>query len=560
MEWSTACPDWERRILSRQSLIPFPPLFRSEADAALELFKSLKVVDVPGQPTFGECCEQWVFDFVAAIFGAYDSDTGNQKIREYFLLISKKNAKSTIAAGIMVTALVRNWRDNEELLILAPTIEVAQNSYKPAAAMVRANPRLQKMLHVQDHIRTITHLTTKAALKVVAADSDTVSGKKSGKILVDELWVFGKRPNADAMLMEATGGQISRDEGFVIFLSTQSDEPPAGVFKEKLDYYRDVRDGKIQDKKSLGVLYEFPKAMVESEEYLKPENFYITNPNMGRSVSREWLEDQMVKEAKKEPGAQRKFLAKHLNVEIGMNLRANRWAGAEFWQAQAKAKNLTLAQLIARCEVIDVGIDGGGLDDLLGFAVLGRETESRNWLLWTHAWAHPSVLERRKSEAPRLHDFAKDGNLTLVEYIGKDVAEVAELVAEIYASGKLDMIGVDPAGVGGILDGLIEAEIPQDKVIGISQGWKLGGSIKTAERKLAEGGMVHGGQPMMSWCCGNAKVVPAGNSILITKQASGTAKIDPLMAFFNAVALLSLNPVARGNVDDFFDDPIMAGL
>jgi phage terminase large subunit-like protein len=346
----------------------------------------------------------------------------------------------------------------------------------------------------------------------------------------------------------------------VIFLSTQSDEPPAGVFKEKLDYYRDVRDGKIQDKKSLGVLYEFPKAMVESEEYLKPENFYITNPNMGRSVSREWLEDQMVKEAKKEPGAQRKFLAKHLNVEIGMNLRANRWAGAEFWQAQAKAKNLTLAQLIARCEVIDVGIDGGGLDDLLGFAVLGRETESRKWLLWTHAWAHPSVLERRKSEAPRLHDFAKDGNLTLVEYIGKDVDEVAELVAEIYASGKLDMIGVDPAGVGGILDGLIEAEIPQDKVIGISQGWKLGGSIKTAERKLAEGGMVHGGQPMMSWCCGNAKVVPAGNSILITKQASGTAKIDPLMAFFNAVALLSLNPVARGNVDDFFDDPIMAGL
>ena len=29
---------------------------------------------------------------------------------------------------------------------------------------------------------------------------------------------------------------------------------------------------------------------------------------------------------------------------------------------------------------------------------------------------------------------------------------------------------------------------------------------------------------------------------LITKQASGTAKIDPLMATFNAVSLISLNP------------------
>lgn len=49
---------------------------------------------------------------------------------------------------------------------------------------------------------------------------------------------------------------------------------------------------------------------------------------------------------------------------------------------------------------------------------------------------------------------------------------------------------------------------------------------------------------MMAWCVGNAKVEPKGNAILITKQASGTAKIDPLMAFFNAVQLMALNPEA----------------
>ena len=89
-----------------------------------------------------------------------------------------------------------------------------------------------------------------------------------------------------------------------------------------------------------------------------------------------------------------------------------------------------------------------------------------------------------------------------------------------------------PEGIGAILDALVEAGVPEEKVIGISQGWKLGGAIKTAERKLAEGTLVHGGQPMMAWCCGNAKVEPRGNSILITKQASGSAKIDPLMATF----------------------------
>ncbi|EAB1703021.1 terminase large subunit [Salmonella enterica] len=541
-QWTTACPEWESLLVAKQSIIP-PPIFPDQAEQALGIFKELRVSDLPGKPTFGECSEEWVFDFVNAIFGGYEAETGKQLIREYGLLISKKNTKSTIAAGIMLTALILCWREDEEHLILAPTKEVADNSFKPAAGMIRADEELSDMFQIQDHIRTITHRVTRNTLKVVAADTDTVSGKKSGRILVDELWLFGKRSNAEAMFMEALGGQVSRNEGWVIFLTTQSDEPPAGVFKERLDYWRAVRDGKINDLKTLGVLYEFPDSMVESKAYLEPKNFYITNPNIGRSVSEEWIADQLLKNQNKTDGTLQQFLAKHLNIEIGLNLRSDRWAGVDFWEPQIR--QVTFSDILQRAEVATVGIDGGGLDDLLGLYIIGRDKETREWIGWGHAWAHEIAVRRRKSEESRFNDFVKAGDLTIVKRVGQDTEEVAEYVSRINDAELLDKIGIDPSGVGQILDALVEAEIPEDSVVGVSQGWRLGGAIKTTERKLAEGVLIHGGQPLMAWCVGNARVEPKGNAILITKQASGKGKIDPLMALFNAVSLMALNPEAK---------------
>lgn len=543
MEWSTACPDWADRLRSGRSIIP-PPIFPDEAERALAVFKALKIVDAPGSPTFGEACAQWVFDLVASIFGAYDVESGRRLITEWFVCLPKKNSKSTIAAGIMMTALILNWRLSAEFSIVAPTVEISNNSFGPSRDMVQRDEDLDALMHVQSHVKTITHRESAASLKVLAADNNTVGGKKGVGTLIDELWLFGKVADAENMLREATGGLASRPEGFTIYLTTQSDGPPAGVFRQKLMYARGVRDGRIKDPQFVPIIYEFPDDVIKARGHYDPANFGMVNPNLGYSVDREFLEREFRKAENDGPESMAGFFAKHLNVEIGVALRSDRWAGADCWEQQST--RLTLADVLTRCEVIDVGIDGGGLDDLLGLAVVGRERDTGNWLLWARAWAHPSVLERRKSEAARFHDFAADGDLVLVDRVGDDVDQVVAIVAEVWASGLLDKVGVDAHGIGGILDGLMAAGIPEDRVVGISQGWKLNGAIKTAERRLAEGALWHSGSSLMAWCVGNAKVEPRGNAVSITKQAAGFAKIDPLMAAFNAITLMALNPAAAG--------------
>jgi phage terminase large subunit-like protein len=174
-------------------LIPCPPLFPSEAQEALDYFNQLRVVDVAGEPLFGEIARPWVTDFVASIFGACDPDTGRRLIKEFFLLISKKNGKSTLAAGIMVTALLLNWRKSAEFIILAPTIKVANNSAKAAMDMVDSDPDLKVYLKTVAHERKIEHRVTGATLSIVAADATTVTGIKATGVLIDELWLFGKQ-------------------------------------------------------------------------------------------------------------------------------------------------------------------------------------------------------------------------------------------------------------------------------------------------------------------------------------------------------------------------------
>lgn len=533
--------------------MPDLPLNKADGNRAVAVFNKLRLHDVPGTPANAEAAGEWLRDIVRVLFGSFDRATTERMIREFFLLVSKKNNKTSGGSLIMLTALLMNRRPNAEFFFVAPVHDTADIAFSAASGAIALDPVLAKKLHVRDHLKKIIHRETGAELSILTFDPAVLTGQKvSGGVLIDELHVVAKMHKASSAIRQLRGGMVPFPEAFMMFITTQSEEAPSGAFKAELQKARAIRDGKQQGS-MLPILYEFPRDMQQDAAvWRNPGNWWMVNPNHGRSVTIPRLLELFDTAQATGEAELREWASQHLDVEIGLALHSDRWVGADYWEAQARPA-CTLDELLARSEVVDVGIDGGGLDDLLGLCVLGRDSITNEWVVWTHAWAHPSVLERRKSEAERFRDFARDGDLTLVQNIGDDVEEVAAICAHIEASGKLDKIGVDPAGIGSILDALVKAGVPQEKVIGITQGWKMTGAIKTAERKLAEGGLVHGGQPMMGWCVGNAKVEPRGNAVIITKQAAGTAKIDPLLAIFNAVTLMSLNPASAGK--SFWEAP-----
>lgn len=546
MTWDLSCKDWETRLQAGRSLVPDLPLDLAAGNRAVAVLNKLRLADVTGTPTFGEAGGDWFRDIVRAMFGCIDPVTKARAIRELFLLVPKKNSKTTNGALLMLTALLLNERPRAPFLLTAPFQKTADEAFSAIAGAVALDPVLERVLYVRDHLKTIVHRNTKANLQITTFDPSMITGKKVVGALIDELHVLGKMARADKAMLQLRGGMQPFPEAFLATITTQSDEAPAGVFKDDLQKARGVRDGRRQSS-ILPVLYEFPEAMQrdQAKPWLDRKNWPMVTPNVGKSVDIDRLDAAFRDEEEKGEGAIRLWASQHLNIEIGLALHANRWTGADFWEAAGSVK--TLAELIERSDLIMTGVDGGGLDDWLALSVLGRDADTGRWLHWGKAWVHPVAMERRKSEAARWADFIAQGDLVLVERVGQDIEGVAEVHQELEDSGKLMQVGVDPIGISDIEAALNEIGIlkdseGRDRIIGIPQGYKLTGTIKTVERRLAEGALEHAGQPVMAWSVGNAKVEARGNAVIVTKQAAGACKIDLLVSLFNAAALMALAP------------------
>ncbi len=539
-----------------RSLVPDLPLYGSMAEKALRIFKRLRVPDIVGNPTYGEACGEWVFDFVRVVFGSYDPETKRRALREFFLLVPKKNGKSSIAAAIIVTAAILNERPEAELLLIAPTKEIASISFKQAAGIIRLDAELDKLFQIQRHLKTITHRITLAVIAVKAAAADVITGSKATYILIDETHVFAEMAKASEIFVEIRGSLAARPDGFLLQITTQSKKPPAGVFRAELSIARDVRDGRI-DLPMLAVLYELPIEKSIDGGWKSQETWGLVNPNLGRSVDGGYLEDEILKAEREGPEKLALIASQHFNVEIGTGLHADRWPGALYWDRTANPR-ITFDRLLDECEVCTAGIDGGGLDDLMGLGIIGRHRKTRAWWHWAKGWAQADVLERRKEIVPRLRDFEQQGDLVFCESAEQQEAEIVAICKQIQLAGlfpEQSGIGLDSAGVATLIDALAAESMTQPLVTAVGQGWKLQAAVLTLPRKLKDRTMLHGGQPIMQWQVGNAKQELKGSNYMVTKQAAGSAKIDLLMATFNAAMLMFLNPVAddsRQNMDGFF--------
>lgn len=546
-----ACPDWWEKIQAGQTPMAAVPLNQKRAAKALAFFNRLRLPDVAGNPPLSEACGQWFRDILVAFLASEDPVTKRRLVWELLCMVPKKNSKTTYVAALGLTALYLEETHNCQMLLVAPSQNISERCFSQAQGMIRLDARLNVIFEVQDHLKRISRRRTLTRLDVKSFDNTIVTGEIPILTIIDELHELGKKAKAAAVMQQIRGGGITMKGGQVLFITTQSDEIPAGIWKTELSKARAIRAGKGGSNPILlPVLYEFPPELQRDKAYWSnPKNWAPILPNLGLSIDPEKLADDYENNGKVNAEAETIWVSQHLNIEIGVGQKTDAWPGAEFWSA-AEDENLTLDTILDRCEVIVVGLDGGGLDDLYGFNVLGRERDTRRWLSWSHGWCHKSVLERRQSIASRLLDCKAAGELTIVDHSGEDIAEMVEMIERIKLLRLLAAVSVDPLGLGTMVEALAAIDITAENktLVGAPQGYMMMAAIKTGETKTENGSLRHAPSALMDWCVGNVKIEPTARGILATKQNAGDAKIDVWAALMNSVAMMMHNPVASGSI------------
>lgn len=570
-----SCVDWQDRIRAGQSLIPAGAIGLNPAESkrALAIFDQLRLPDIPGTPLLADAAGEWFRELVAVFLGALDQLThrpaadpptpGARLIRELFLLAPKKSSKTSYGAALMLTALLANLRPRAEFLLIAPTQSVAELAFNQAAGMIDLDEELHYRkegdgsssgMQIQHHLRCITrwhHGEQKGQLRIKSFDSGVLTGVRPAGVLLDELHEIAKKPQATNVIGQIRGGLLAVPEAFLATITTQSDRPPVGVFRSELKMARAIRNGEAEGS-ILPVLYEFPDQIrcdhSDPPAWSDPALWPMVSPNLGRPATIERLIEEFRTACEKGPDEKMRWASQHLNIELGAATGTGRWVGADLWP-DAVEPGIDLTHILRQCDVAVVGFDNGGMDDMFAGGVLGRERDTGRWLFWARAWLHKIGLERRKSEASRYLDLKETGDLVIVDHMVDAVFEAADIVDQVNDAGLLpkeNAIGLDRIGIGQLPNELAGRGFEHPQVVSITQGYQLQAPIKTTEVALDDGTLVHGGQMLMDYAVNNCRVEARGNGIIITKQASGTAKIDAAIAMFNCVALMSLNPVAAG--------------
>lgn len=460
----------------------------------------------------------WQSFVVVSIFGWLDRETGARRFRDVYLEVARKNAKSTLLAGVGLYLAFIEGEPGAEVLAAATTRDQALKVWGDARAMAQRSAEVRGTAGVLVQAKALRQPSTESVFLPVAGQTDALDGWNVHAALVDELHAHPNRKVIDTL----RSGMGAREQPLAVSITTAGAATAGPCWDERI-YLCKVLDGLLDGERLFGVVY----AIDDEDDAFDPAVWRKANPNLGVSVSEDYLAGE-AEAARNNPARRGEFLRKHVC----------RWSGAgvgafdvEAWRAGADP-SVTAAALAGLDRVV-LGVDGSKTSDFTALAAVGYRGREALCLFEVHAPG--DVLDAVGGE--HLAAWCDAGLIVRHDGAMIDTSRVREAVeAMVRATGAAEVafdalyLSHAMAEAAKALPGVDWVEQPQ-------RPFALDPAFRTLQGLVAERRTRHAPSAVVDWAFGNARAKQAGDALRLVKDHP-MSKIDPVQALVTALARL----------------------
>lgn len=464
--------------------------------------------------------EQWQRAVIGNLFG-WKRRSGARRYREVFLYVPRKNGKTPLAAGIANYVLFCDKEPGAQCYCAAADRDQASLLFRHAKGMIEAEPLLKEQCTLYKATRSVVmNQDEEASLKVLSADADTKHGGNSHLVIVDELHA---QPNRDLVdTLQTSFASANRKQPLLLFITT-ADFDRESICNEKHEYACKVRDGIIPDAAFLPVIYE--AAM--DDDWASPKVWRKANPNLGVSVSEEYLERE-VERAKDSPAYLNTFLRLHLNIKTQNDVA---WIDMAKWDACGNLP-VDLGSLAGReCYA---GLDLSSTTDVSAFVLVFPD--EGGYIVVPFFWV-PSENARKREQKDRVpyQTWARQELIEMTDGDGVDYDVIRERIKEIGETVNIRKIGADRWNASQLLNQLMGDGFDVEL---FGQGYSsMNAPTKELEKLIIKRQLSHGSNPVLRWMASNLTVeTDAAGNVKPSKKKS-TERIDGMVALVMAIGM-----------------------
>ncbi len=462
--------------------------------------------------------QPWQRAIVANLFGWKRPD-GTRRYREALIYVPRKNGKSELAGGLGNFLIFADGEPGAQVYCAAADREQARLVFNAAKTMVVAESEMQTRARVYTH--SIVYESMGNVLKAVSAEAYSKHGINAHGIIVDELHA---QPNRDLVdvLTTSTG---ARRQPLIVHITT-ADFDRESICNEKYDYARKVRDGVIEDSAFLPVLYE---ASVE-DDWTDPAVWQRANPNLGISVSTEYLERECRK-AQDTPSYENTFKRLHLNIRTQQDVR---WLPLEAWDA-CDLGEIDESELEGR--PCFAGLDLSATTDLSALVLVFPNDDDSVTLLSRFWMPADNAEKRERRDRVPYQTWARQGHIELTPGNVIDYDRIKHRIDELGRRFNIREIAVDRWNATQLI---LQLQGDGYDVVPFGQGYKdMSAPTKLFESLVISGRLGHGGHPVLRWMASHVSVETDAAGNLKPSKKKSTDRIDGIVAAIMALGVQS---------------------